>query len=78
VRTEGQVYKISLFPELFEVIGSQYGGDGTSTFAVPRIEEYDYLANDRFGAITLYRCIATRKLRDNLPAATLGWCKPLK
>jgi hypothetical protein len=75
VRADGQIYKIALFPELFEAIGSEYGGDGKFTFAVPKIEEYDYLANDRFGATTLYRCIATRKLEDNSPTATLGWCE---
>jgi len=75
VRTDGHTYRVALFPELFKTIGSRYGGDGKSTFAVPNIEEYDYLANDRFGAILLHRCIATRDLRDNSPAATLGWCE---
>jgi microcystin-dependent protein len=57
------------------VIGNQFGGDGKSTFAVPKIEEYDFLENDRFGTILLRRCIATRDLEDRSPAATLGWCK---
>ena len=75
VQTDGRTFNVRLFPELFKVIGNEHGGDGKSTFAVPKIEDYDYLANDRFGTIMLYRCIATRDLEDNSPAGTLAWCK---
>lgn len=76
VPMDGYVYKIALFPELFAVLGARYGGDGKATFAVPKMkpDDIDYLANDRFGAVSLFRCIATRTLGDRSPAGTIGWC----
>lgn len=32
---DGTLYQVSSYPRLFAVIGSTYGGDGISTFAVP-------------------------------------------
>ena len=32
---DGQVVSISRFPALYSLIGTTYGGDGTSTFALP-------------------------------------------
>jgi microcystin-dependent protein len=35
---DGQVTSIAQFPELFEVIGTTYGGDGETTFALPNLK----------------------------------------
>lgn len=35
IRAEGQVLKISEYPDLFTQLGTMYGGDGVSTFALP-------------------------------------------
>jgi len=32
---DGTTYSIGAYPELFDILGNQYGGDGISTFAVP-------------------------------------------
>lgn len=32
---DGSTYSVSAYPELFAILGNQYGGDGVSTFAVP-------------------------------------------
>ncbi|MEI7000579.1 phage tail protein, partial [Klebsiella pneumoniae] len=32
---DGTILQIRLFPELYAVIGTTYGGDGRTTFAVP-------------------------------------------
>jgi hypothetical protein len=74
VQADGRTFNVRLYPELFKVLGDRYGGDGKSTFAVPRIDEPDFLANERFGTVLLYRCIATRDLADYSPAGTLAWC----
>jgi len=34
---DGQGLAIADYPALFEVIGAKYGGDGTSTFALPKL-----------------------------------------
>lgn len=33
---EGQLMPVSEFPDLFKLIGTTYGGDGETTFAVPK------------------------------------------
>lgn len=38
VPTDGQLQKISEQPALFALIGTTYGGDGTTTFALPKLE----------------------------------------
>lgn len=35
LRCDGSTYNISEYPALFAVIGTKYGGDGKTTFAVP-------------------------------------------
>jgi microcystin-dependent protein len=41
---EGQVLDIGNYPDLYNVIGNVYGGDGVTTFAIPdlRQDEKDY------------------------------------
>jgi len=34
--TNGALLPISTYPTLFNVLGTTYGGDGTTTFAVPK------------------------------------------
>ena len=34
----GQTLNISEYPQLFEIIGTRYGGNGTTTFNLPNIE----------------------------------------
>jgi hypothetical protein len=71
---DGHRYSKTAFPELYAVVGDRFGGD-SQNFALPDMSEsHDYLANDRFGARPVFRCIAARKLEDNSPAGTLGWC----
>lgn len=36
----GQTLNISEYPQLFEIIGTRYGGNGTTTFNLPNIEGY--------------------------------------
>jgi microcystin-dependent protein len=73
---DGQIWPVKLFPELFAVLGNQYGGDGKTTFAVPPTPEdgMDDLANAQFGTTVVFRCIATHKLEDGTPAGTIAWC----
>ncbi len=35
---EGQLLAISSHPALFSLLGTQYGGDGRTTFALPKLE----------------------------------------
>jgi hypothetical protein len=74
---DGQIWPVKLFPELFAVLGKQYGGDGETTFAVPSPPEdgIDDFADAQFGIIVVYRCMATHKLEDGTPAGTIAWCR---
>ena len=36
IKASGQLLSISLWPELFSVLGTTYGGDGISTFGLPK------------------------------------------
>jgi hypothetical protein len=74
---DGRAWSVKLFPELFTVLGNRYGGDGKTTFAVPKADsdsDYGSLGNGQFGAVLLSRCIATRELEDRSPAGTVAWC----
>jgi hypothetical protein len=77
VPMDGRAYNVALFPELSSTLGARYGGDGKVTFRVPQAgdDQYGLLANDRFGTRLLFRCIATRRLEDDTPAGTVGWCR---
>lgn len=37
LRCDGTVYSVVLYRRLFDVIGSTYGGNGTTTFAIPNL-----------------------------------------
>lgn len=78
VELDGQAYRIALFPELYQVLGNRYGGNGTTTFAVPNVgnRNYDSLANQRFGVKLLTRCMSTRDLEDETPVGKEAWCRP--
>ncbi len=76
---EGEVLSTEGYPALFRVLGNRYGGDGKSTFSLPKVSDedgHDFLANAQFGSRLLYRCIATRDLEDHTPAGTMAWCTP--
>ena len=46
---DGQLLQISEFPALFDLIGTTYGGDGVTTFALPDLQGRDIIgAGDGF------------------------------
>lgn len=53
-KTDGQLVPISQNAALFSILGTAYGGDGRTTFAMPKLS-----MRDENGAAVLY-CIATR------------------
>ena len=54
MRANGQLLQISQNAALFDLLGTQYGGDGTSTFALPNLKAP--LSANR---APLFYCIAT-------------------
>lgn len=75
---DGEMLSAQTYPALFQVMGYRHGGDGKINFALPKLSDevsHDWLANDRFGARLIYRCVATRNLEDHTPAGTLAWCE---
>ena len=76
IPADGHSYPSVTYPELYRVLKTEHLADGPSFKAPDFTEEHDFLANDRFGSRSIYRCIATRKLEDRTPAGTLGWCEP--
>ena len=49
---DGQLLRIAEYEQLFTVIGTTYGGDGESTFAVPKA------CGPVSGNVTLTQCIS--------------------
>lgn len=43
----GAELSIAAYPELYAVIGTKYGGNGTSTFRLPKVEDVIYAAGAR-------------------------------
>jgi microcystin-dependent protein len=37
IEADGQLLAISQYPALFSLLGTQYGGDGRTTFALPKL-----------------------------------------
>ena len=39
VRPEGQTLQIMTYQAIFSLVGTNFGGDGTTTFALPRLDD---------------------------------------
>jgi microcystin-dependent protein len=48
VRCEGQLLPISNYSALFSLLGTQFGGDGRSNFALPDLRENSPTPNTHF------------------------------
>jgi microcystin-dependent protein len=74
---DGQLLQISQFPALFDLIGTTYGGDGVSTFALPNLQGRDIVgAGDGFtlgeqvGAANVALTNANSPLGSDAPVST--------
>lgn len=45
----GAELSVSAYPELFAVLGTKYGGNGTATFRLPKAEDVIYAAGAHGG-----------------------------
>lgn len=52
VECDGSVYNISDFPDLGAYFGSTFGGNGTTTFAVPNLHDTGRFRRSRSGALS--------------------------
>jgi microcystin-dependent protein len=57
---EGQLLRISSNSALYSLIGTMYGGDGTTTFALPNLKGKEPAPNMRY-------CIALNGIYPNRP-----------
>jgi microcystin-dependent protein len=56
--TNGAVVPISSYQTLYELIGTTYGGDGASTFGLPKITVPKTARNGTLAPVKLSECIA--------------------
>ena len=50
----GQLVSINQYPALFSILGTQYGGNGTSNFALPNLQGNVAIGSGPGGALTPY------------------------
>lgn len=46
LRCDGSIYQRSLYPELFQLLGNRYGGDGITSFGVPNLPSTSMICYD--------------------------------
>lgn len=51
---EGQLVPVAEFPDLFKLIGTKYGGDGTTTFALPNVAPIESEGGELSVCISLF------------------------
>ena len=77
---DGQLLPISSYSTLFNLIGTTYGGDGQSTFALPDLRYWlpceRVVAGSDSGNFVFDQRIVTKALRDIGPLAFLGDGEP--
>lgn len=63
LKCNGALLPIAKYPDLFAAIGNKYGGDGTTNFALPKLNPKEMQA-ENYGNRPLF-LIATRTLEEN-------------
>jgi len=70
---DGGLAEISVFPELYALIGTSYGGDGVSTFAIPNLQtRFPFGAGQGFNLHTTGGADSFTIAQANLPAVSLA------